>query len=264
MTEIKSGEQPRDVTMPGGNVNRESDGLKPKKVGITEKTVGGYSNWMDRLSSFVTRKKLTAAATVAATATLLGATGHMDDTVNAADNSVEKVSSLLTPDISKEFTTPQEVFEGTMNIKIDGLDARKEPNASGDKIDMSKIKLATTVYDSQTQLTNEEFLSLSDQEGFTLDNALIVHGQNLEGGAQKAKWIKLEAANNDDNEKFDVYIPIYIDNYTKIDQFGNFVNVMKKDLDGKDEYVPTEEPDRRILGEFSHAMPLVQDTPPGE
>ena len=128
---------------------------KPIKPG--EVTVGEYPplTWKDRLQGIFNKKKATVAATVAAvTLATAGTTGNLDNVVGAVGTAIDKTTSLITPDISKEFTTPQELLAGTMDIRIDGdLKGRKEPTMSGDVIDWKKIKLVTSTYDEKDGLT---------------------------------------------------------------------------------------------------------------
>lgn len=228
---------------------------------MSNETVGSAKsgNWVDRLSSIFTKKKIAAAAVVATTATALGATGHLGPVLNTADAAIDKTTSLLTPDISKEFTTPQEILAGTMDVRIDGdLKGRREPNMSGDVVDWKKVRLVTSTYDEKDGLTKESFLDLEEADGFTVDNPLFVNAANPEGGTEKGRWVKLLAIDKDD-KKFDLYINYSTQTSEHIDLEGDFMGISQANLaEGKTGYIPKEPGKNLPLGEINHVIPLVK------
>lgn len=234
--------------------------LAKKDVKKNEITVGEYpqsTGWKDKLAKLFSHKKTIAAGAAAAA---IAATGTGDDIVNTADKITDTLTGpveALMPDVSSEFTTPKEVLRGSVDIHIDGeLNGRRQPNTEGEIVDWKGIRLVTSDFDPDQNMNIEKLIDLSDKEGFSVENPLIVLAQDPDGGAQKARWLKLPAEGKD-GDRFDVYVSISSQTFPHVELKGtDFVGIKSKEMDGVTAYLPENEGEELPNGQFNHIRTL--------
>lgn len=190
-------------------------------------------------SSLGQKIALATGAATAATSIVAAVTGNAYNLVHGAQDAISTTSEALSPDISREFTTPKELLKGSAEINIDGgLKGRKIPNTEGKVVDWNDIKLVSTKFNPEDNLTYEDLLDLSETKSFFVENPLFVNAQNPDGGAFPGRWLKLAAEK--DGDRFDLYISLSQQTSSEIDIIGKFINIKTANRDGTKMYLPEQ------------------------
>lgn len=149
-------------------------------------------------------------ATIAGVAYKADAFDHAKDFANTVTDTtgaiVRPIESFL-PGTSEDFTTPKEIFEGKIDIRTDGdLRVHTDPNTVSKNVGWEGLKIITPDYDRENGKITEKLIEAEQNGGFIVENAMIVYGQNPNGGISKegSQWIKLLAEK--DGERMYVYV----------------------------------------------------------
>ncbi len=222
-----------------------------------ELTVGG-----PQVEGATTKQKIAlgASAVTAGASILAAVTGNADTVVHAPGNVAEAITrpiESILPGTSSEFTTPKEIFDGTVDVRIQGLNGRTEPNTSSDIVDWKNIKLITTRFDSSDNKTYEDYMDLSDKDGFTIERPYFVEAQNPNGGHSENgnRWLKFQALK--DGKKIDVYVSVSQQTSDNITLKGNGeIQIDYAKLDGVDVVKPKDSTQHLPNGALNHIVPL--------
>lgn len=219
------------------------------------------TSFSDRLRGAIDalkRHKALAAGAVAATA--IAATGTGDKIANVAGDAMDlatKPIEAILPDTSSEFTTPKEIYNGSVDLNLaNELHMRLDPNAAGDIVDKEDLELVTSVYDAEKNENVEKLIDLSNVTGVKVNNPLVVHAQNMDGGANKGKWLILPAEK--DGKRFNVFVSLseQTSPYYTLNGEG-FVGIKTQELDGAQAYLPENPGDSLPNGAINDIQPLV-------
>ncbi len=224
-----------------------------------EMTVGGPV-----VEGPTTKQKIAlGASAVTAGASILAAiTGNADAVVHAPGDVAEAMTrpiEAILPGVSSEFTTPKEVFDGTVDVRINGLNGRTEPNTSSNIVDWGDLKLVTSRFDSNDNKTYEDYLDLSGKEGFTIERPYFVEAQNPNGGHSENgnRWLKVQALK--DGKKIDVYVSVSQQTSDHVTLHGNGeIEIDFSKLDGADVVKPKDLSKHLPNGQLNHITPLAQ------
>lgn len=229
----------------------------PMSDEAVELTVGGPT-----VEGPSTKQKvaLGVAATTAAASILASVTGNADNVVNAAGDATGAITrsiDAVLPGVSSEYTTPKEVFNGTVDVRIKGLNGRTEPNTASNIVDWDDLKLVTSRYDENDKKTYEDYLDLAGKEGFTIERPYFVEAQNPNGGHSEngSRWLKFQAMK--DGKKIDVYVSVsqQTSDHVSLNGSGE-VAIDYGKLDGVDAVKPKDPSKPLPNGQLNHIVPL--------
>lgn len=227
----------------------------------TELTVGGPA-----IESPTAKQKVAfgLAAGTAAASIVAAVTGNADTVAHAPGQVAEAITrpiEAVLPGVSSEFTTPKEVFDGTVDVRIHGLNGRTEPNTASSIVNWEDLKLVTSRFDANDNKTYEDFLELSGKEGFTIERPYFIEAQNPNGGHSENgnRWLKFQALNKE-GKKIDVYVNVSQQTSDHVKLNGNgVIEIDYARLDGADAVKPKDTSKPLPNGQLNHIIPL---TPP--
>jgi hypothetical protein len=227
-----------------------------------ELTVGGPT-----VEGATTKQKvaLGASAITAGASILAAVTGNADAVVHAPGKVAEAITrpiEAILPGVSSEYTTPKEVFDGTVDVRIHGLNGRTAPSTAANIVDWDDLKLVTSRFDSTNNKTYEDYLDLSGKEGFTIERPYFVEGQNPNGGHSEngSRWLKFQALK--DGKKIDVYVSVSQQTSDHVTLNGNgTVEIDFAKVDGVDVVKPKDLSKHLPNGQLNHVVPLAPAAP---